>query len=176
MDKAVVLGFAALGWLILASCGDSMGPSTNANAACTITITGATAIAGAYTCSQTPVTIWVPSTNVGATSVNISGSTSITGLFVFSGAPTAGTTYTSANSAGLQSYGIIVTVGSAKWEFSAGQQLAPLGSGSLTFTTVAQATSGTTGATYTTHGTIDASLVPSPGTTASGNATMRIVF
>jgi hypothetical protein len=176
MRKAVVLGVAAVGWLILASCGDSTGPSTNANAPCTITITGATAIAGAYTCSQTPVTIWVPNTNVGAISVNMSGSTSITGLFVFSGVPTAGTTYTSANSAGLQSYGIIVTVGSASWQFSAGQQFAPLGSGSLTFATVAQTTSGTSGSTYTTHGTMDASLVPTPGTTASGSATMHIVF
>ena len=105
-----MLGFAAVGWLILSSCGDSTGPSTNANAPCTITITGATGIAGAYTCSQTPVTIRLPSTNVGATSVNISGSTSLTGLFVFSRVPTAGTTYSSANSAGLQSYGIIVTL------------------------------------------------------------------
>lgn len=176
MHKAVVLGFAAIGWPMLASCGDSLGPSTNANAGCTITITGASAIAGAYACSQTPVTIWVPSTNVGAISLNISGSTSVTGLFVFSGAPTAGATYTSANSAGLQSYGIIVTVGSATWQFSAGQQFAPLGSGSLTFTTVAQATSGSSGSTYTAHGTMDASLVPTPGTTASGNATMHIVF
>jgi hypothetical protein len=176
VHRAAVLGFAAIGWLMLASCSDGLGPSADATTACTITISGATAIAGAYSCSQPPVTIWVTSSNVGAISLNISGSKSITGLFVFTGVPTAGTTYTSANSAGLQSYGILVTVGSASWQFAAGQSFAPLGSGSLTFTTVAPATSGSSGSTYTAHGTMDASLVPAPGTTASGDATMHIVF
>jgi hypothetical protein len=109
--------------------------------------------------------------------LNVSGTPSISGLFVFSGQPTANHLYSSdTNSPGLQSYGFIVTVGKSTWEFSAGQSATVLGSGSLTFSSVAASSTGSTGMTYDAHGTIDANLVPSPGTPASGNATMHIDF
>ena len=130
----------------VATAGCGLGPTENSDAACTITITGAAAIAGTYTCPQPAVAIWVAVTNVGAVSMNISGTKSITGLFVFPGQPTAGVTYsTDKNPANLQSYGFIVSVGSSTWEFSAGQQKTPLGSGSLIFSSVAGATSGRRG-------------------------------
>jgi hypothetical protein len=177
MNKAIVSRLVAAAWLsLLMGCGNGTGPSDAANARCTITITGAPAIAGTYTCPQSAVTIWVSNTNVSATSINVSGSTSITGLFAFSGQPASGTTYTSAASTVSQSYGIIVTVGSATWQFAAGQLFTPLGSGSLSYTSVAQTSSGPAGNAYAAHGTMDATLVPSPGTTASGNATIHIAF
>ena len=145
--------------------------------ACTITITGATAIAGTYTCSQRAVAIWLANTDVGAVSLNITGAKSITGLFVFPGQPTTGATYTTEkNPANLQSYGFIVSAGAAKWEFSAGNSKPPLGSGSLTFSSVAAGPAQATGTTYIVHGTVDGNLVPSPGTTATGNATMHVEF
>jgi hypothetical protein len=159
----------------LAGCKGLDDPATDAR--CTITISGAAAIAGTYTCSQPAVSIWVASTNVGAVSLNIASAKSITGLFVFPGQPTVGVTYsTEKNPANLQSYGFIVAVGTSTWEFSAGQQKMPLGSGSLTFSSVVAGLPGTSGTTFVTHGTIDANLVPSPGTPASGNATMHIDF
>ena len=169
------VGAAAL--LATIGCGssDGTGPN-NSNPLCTITISGATAIAGTYTCVQAPITLWVPSTNTSAVTVNISGTKSITGLFVFSGKPTAGATYQSTNSAGLQSYGFVVSVGSATWEFSAGQQSAPLGSGTLSFTSVDPLAANVNGSVFDAHGTMDANLVPSPGTTATGNATLHVVF
>ena len=170
--RSLVLGVSSL--LVVACLSN---PAEAPDPQCTITITGAATIAGTYTCPQPAVTIWVSSTNVGAVSLNISGTKSLTGLFVFPGQPTAGVTYsTDKNPANLQSYGFIVTVGTATWEFSAGQQKTPLGSGSLIFSSVAANPPGTAGTTYATHGTIDASLVPTPGTTASGNATMHIDF
>lgn len=161
--------------LALAGC-NSLDTPTDAGATCAITITGAAAIAGSYTCTSSPITLYVPTTNTGALNVSVSGSKSIAGLFAFFGEPTAGTTYSSANSAGLQSYGVLVTVGTASWEFSAGAQAAPLGSGTLTFTTVGAASIGSTGTLYNAHGTLDATLVPSPGTTASGNAMLHVEF
>ena len=150
---------------------DSDGPP------CTITITGAAAIAGTYTCSQRAVAIWLVATNLGAVSLNITGSKSITGLFVFPGEPTAGATYTTEkNPANLQSYGFIVSAGTATWEFSAGQSKTPLGSGTLTFSSVAAGPAQASGTTYIVHGTVDGSLVPSPGTTATGSATMHVDF
>jgi len=176
MTVATAIGAAAL--VLAVGCGggyDNTGPSGNSNP-CTISITGAAAIAGMYNCSTTPITVWVPSTNSTAVNVSSSGTKSIVGLFVFAGKPTAGATYNSANSAGLQSYGFVVNIGTATWEFSAGQQLTPLGSGTLTFTTVAPLGSNANGSVYDAHGTMDANLVPSPGTTATGNATLHVVF
>jgi len=169
---------SAVGVLLLAvaACNGLDDPRKDAKE-CTITITGAQAIAGTYYCSQPAVSIWVSNTNVGAMSLNISGTTSISGLFVFPGKPATGVTYsTETSSPTLQSYGFLVKIGASTWEFSAGQQQAPLGTGTLSFSSVVDATAGTTGTTYTTHGTIDATLVPSPGTPATGNATMHIDF
>jgi hypothetical protein len=164
--------------LVLATTGclGSTGPD-NSDPPCTITITGAAAIAGTYTCSQRAVAIWVAGTNVGAVSLNTSGTKSIAGLFVFPGQPTAGATYsTDKNPANLQSYGFIVSAGSATWEFSAGQSKTPLGSGTLSFSSVAAGPAQTTGTAYIVHGTIDGNLVASPGTTATGTATMHVDF
>ena len=177
MTVGVAVGAAAL--VVNVGCGggyDNTGPSGNSNAACTISITGAAAIAGTYTCSSAPVTIWVPSTNSTVVNVSSPGTKSIIGLFAFAGKPTAGASYSSVNSSGLQSYGFIVNVGTATWEFSAGQQAVPLGSGTLTFTTVAPLAANANGSVYDAHGTMDANLVPSPGTTATGNATLHVVF
>lgn len=144
---------------------------------CTITITGAAAIAGTYTCSQRAVAIWVANTNVGVVSMNITGTKAITGLFAFPGQPTVGTTYTTEkNPASLQSYGFLVVVGASTWEFSAGQSKTPLGNGALTFSSVAAGPPQATGTAYIVHGTVDGTLVPSPGTPAMGNATIHVEF
>src|SRR3954470_8016747 len=85
----------------LAGCKGLGEPASEAR--CTITITGAAAIAGTYTCSQAAGSIWGASSNVGAVSLNISSTKSITGLFVFPGQPTVGVTYTTEkNPANLQ--------------------------------------------------------------------------
>ena len=168
--RFLLLAFAASGCLGTTS-PDRDGPG------CTITITGAAAIAGTYECSQRAVAIWLVTTNVGYVSLNISGTTSITGLFAFPGQPTTGTTYTTEkNPATLQSYGFIVSVGASTWEFSAGQSKTPLGNGTLTFSSVASGPAQATGTSYIVHGTIDGNLVPSPGTQATGTATMHVVF
>ncbi len=176
MTVAVGIGLATL--VVNVGCGGGYdtGPSGISNAPCNISITGAAAIAGTYSCLSTPLTVWVPSTNSSAVNISSPGTKSIIGLFVFAGKPAAGATYNSANSTGLQSYGFLVNVGTATWEFSAGQQLTPLGSGTLTFTTVTALTANANGSVYDAHGTMDANLVPSPGTTATGNATLHVVF
>jgi hypothetical protein len=179
MRMTVVAAVGAAALVVNVGCGggyDNTGPSGNSNIPCTISITGAAAIAGTYSCLSTPITVWVPSTNSTAVNVSSPGTKSIIGLFVFAGKPAGGATYSSVNSAGLQSYGFIVNVGNASWEFSAGQQAAPLGSGTLTFTTVAPLAANANGSVYDAHGTMDANLVPSPGTTATGNATLHVVF
>lgn len=169
--RVVLIALAASGCLGPTS-SDSDGPP------CTITITGASAIAGTYTCSQRAVAIWVTSTNVGYVSLNLSGTKSITGLFAFPGQPTAGTTYTTEkNPSTLQSYGFLVSAGSTStWEFSAGQSKTPLGSGTLTLSSVSAGPPSATGVAYIVHGTIDGNLVPSPGTQATGTATIHIDF
>lgn len=177
MRLAGSVGRALIAALAVAGCKGLGDPSGSSDPQCTITITGATAIAGTYTCSQPAVSVWVSQTNVGAVSVNISGSKSISGLFAFTGKPSTGVTYSTETSAStLQSYGFIVTVGAATWEFSAGQQKTPLGTGSLVFSSVSAIATTTAGTSYTTHGTIDAALVPSPGTTATGSAAMHVAF
>jgi len=172
MSGARSLLFAlALGGCLGPTSPDRDGPG------CTITITGASAIAGTYTCSQRAVAIWVANTNVGLVSMNISGTKAITGLFAFPGQPTTGTTYTTEkNPSSLQSYGFLVAVGTSTWEFSAGQSKTPLGSGSLTFSSVAAGPPQATGTAYIVHGTVDGNLVPSPGTPATGNATIHVDF
>ena len=164
--------------LTLASTGCLGSTDPSGDPPCMITITGASAIAGTYACSQRAVTIWATATNAGIVSVNISGPKSITGVFAVPGEPIAGATYsTDKNPASLQSYGFIVSVGpTATWEFSAGQQKTPLGSGSLTFSSVAAGPPQASGTAYITHGTIDGNLVPSPGTKATGNATIHVDF
>src|SRR6476620_9404449 len=106
--QRAIVGLAVLACLMSTGCSDGLGPSESANKACTVTIAGPSAIAGTYTCTSDPITLWVPNTNVGALNISISGGTAITGVFVFTGPPTSGATYSSANSAGLQSYGFIV--------------------------------------------------------------------
>ena len=168
-----------LGLALALAAGGCLGPTSpdREGPGCTITITGASAIAGTYTCSQRAVAIWLANTNVGAVSLNITGTKSITGLFVFPGQPTAGATYTTEkNPANLQSYGFIVSVGTATWEFSAGNSKPPLGNGTLVFSSVAAGPAQSSGTTYIVHGTVDGNLVPSPGTTATGTATMHVEF
>ena len=170
------IALAVVACIAMAGCG--LGPTESSNKTCTITITGAPAIAGTYTCAQRAVALWLVSTNVGAVSLNLSGGTkTITGLFVFPGQPIAGATYsTDKNPANLQSYGFIVTAGTSTWEFSAGQSKTPLGSGTLTISSVSAGPPQASGTAYIVHGTVDGSLVPSPGTTATGNATMHVEF
>ena len=165
--------------MLAASTASCLGPTSSDSEGppCTVTITGASEIAGTYTCPQRAVAIWLASTNVGAVSINVSGTKSISGLFVFPGQPTAGATYTTEkNPASLQSYGFIVTAGTSTWEFSAGQSKTPLGSGTLTISSVSAGPPQASGTAYIVHGTVDGSLVPSPGTTATGNATMHVEF
>jgi hypothetical protein len=177
MRSVVSAGLVAITAIGIAGCINLDSPSDNSSAGCTITITGAAAIAGTYTCPQPAVAIWVTNTDVGAVSLYISATKSVTGLFVFPGQPTAGATYTTdKNPSSLQAYGFVVSVGAASWSFNAGDQKTPIGSGSLTFSSVVLNTAGATGATYVTHGTIDGNLVPAAGTSASGNATMHIDF
>ena len=67
--------------------------------------------------------------------------------------------------------------GTASWEFTGGLQVgAPLGSFALKFTSIAVSASSASGTAYTAHGTLDANLVPGPGTSATGTATMHITF
>jgi hypothetical protein len=175
LSQALVVTRSLLLTLAAAGCLGSTDPS--ADPPCTVTITGAPAIAGTYTCSQRAVAVWVPTTNATVVAVNISGSKSITGLFALPGQPTAGATYsTDKTPANLQSYGFIVTVGTASWEFSAGQQKTPLGSGSMTLSSVSAGPAQASGTAYIVHGTVDGNLVPSPGTPATGNATIHVDF
>lgn len=170
----------ALGILVgSTSCGgsDSTDPTTNNNAPCTVTVTGATAIAGTYVCTLAPATIYTPSSDLGAFSMTTSGSRSVVATIIFTGIPTTTATYAGANSSALPSYAILVTSGTGTWEMTGGKQLgAPLGSFALKYSSVAVAASSSTGTAYTTHGTLDATLVPGPGSSATGNAAMHVVF
>src|SRR5690348_10423142 len=84
--------FACALLLALGSTGCLGSTDPSGDAPCTITITGASAIAGTYACSQRAVTIWAVATNAGVVSLNISGPKSITGVFAFPGEPKAGAT------------------------------------------------------------------------------------
>jgi hypothetical protein len=148
----------------------------NSQSSCAITVAGPTAIAGEYTCTVSPITLYVATTNTTVVNIGVGGSKTISGLFALIGPPIAGQTYTSSSSAGLQSYGLLVKNGDATWEFAAGGQTAPLGSGSMTFTSVGGGVIGGTSTLYVAHGTIDANLVASPGTPATGNATVHVTF
>ena len=169
----------ALGTLLCCTaCGgsDSTEPTTNI-APCTVTITGATEIVGTYICTQAPSTIYTPSSDLGAFSMTITGTRSVIATIIFTGIPTTAASYAGANSSALPSYAILVSSGAGTWEMTGGKQLgAPLGSFLLKYSSVVVSASSATGSVYTTHGTLDATLVPGPGSSATGNAAMHVVF
>ena len=87
-----------------AGCGGSdvtTDPNANNGAPCTVTITGAAAIAGTYTCVSSPFVLYAPTTNYTAFTMSISGTKTITGTLIFTGTPSTNPTYTNQGSSSL---------------------------------------------------------------------------
>lgn len=169
----IVAGLLALG----AGCVESTTP-TNASTTCTMTITGASVVAGTYVCAYAPTSLYLPSTGLTSFSVIVNGAKSVLGAVLFSGVPSTSPVYSAESSSGLPPYSFFVNTGMGAWRFTAGGQPASrLGAFTLKFSSVGPAAPTSTGSsTYVTHGILDATLVPEPGSGATGNATMHIEF
>ena len=138
---------------------------------CGITLSGS--LSGTFLCVA-PVGSWISASNDGSVETSINPPPSIVVTLRFLGPPAVGTRKHSDNGA---SSGVTITRGTAQWaaiaptSASAGQGTYTL---TLTSVTVVSTIFGTT--TYSMHGTLDATLAPSTGSTALGNLTLHASF
>ena len=200
MERAVSLLFVTLA-VTLAACGDSSvsaadaGSDADANGSsptgrgpdgstgdsgstappsCSMTLSGA--VTGTYACGL-PLGAWGSAKNRGAIvlTYNLTGTSGIkaSASVGFPGEPTT-KTYSSSDGDGQS--GLNVVDGKGVWAATAGTSATPLGSYTMVVTSVALGETQATGKSYRVGGTLDATLTPASGTSATGTVTMHVEF
>jgi hypothetical protein len=161
----IVATIAALG------CGGGDNIAAPAAVECVITMSGA-ATTGTADCLGA-TTAWASATNKGAVIFSFSGAPTVTASIGFNGEPAVGT-YTSAQTGAVTA--IFVQSGANMWLAAVGDPNSPTqGSYTLTITSVANATTVAQGKSYTTHGTLTAT-VPAVGGAGSGTVSIQMTF
>jgi hypothetical protein len=161
------LALTALAAFAVAGCSSDNGNNTSGG--CSVTVSGG--LTGTYTCT---LAVAAYSTQINTTGYNISLTTPIAvnaGLN-FLGEAATGTNYTR-GTAGA-SGAIAITSGSSIWSVAAGT--GGTGTYTLTLSSVSTLSTTATGKAYTIHGTLDATIPASAGSTITTAVTLHATF
>ena len=162
-----------LATIALAACGGSASLNPGESSSCTAVLSGA--VSGTFDCKPA-TTVWAQSNNQGGFAFNVpqSGSGPAVSVIIgFPGEPHTGH-YRSTDSGA--SGGLTVQTGSNSiWVAAANTGSSPQGSYDLNFTSVGNALTASNGKSYSTDGTVDATLT-AVGGGASGTVNMHVVF
>ena len=162
---------ALLSAVALLGCGGALSAATGGP--CTITLTGART--GTYDCSAARSAAWQSSGNQTGVGLNVPGDPIISVSVVFSGEAHTGV-FHSTDSGVEGGAAVTRSNGTEAWEASVDPQSGSVGSFTLNLTAVSVTTMSTSGKVYTAHGTVDATLPASAGSSATGVVTLHAAF
>ena len=169
--------FAAASTLVFAACGGTgIGPGGTIGQSdhCSVTLTGAQN--GTYDC-KSALAVWDSNKNETSFAFTVSeaGTTpQITVVISFKGEPHSGT-YASTDTGVTGGATVSISAGSAGW-VGTSDPGSPQGSFSLKFTGVSTAYTASSGKSYTTAGSVDATLPAISGSAATGTVTLHATF
>ena len=163
---------------VLLGCGSPAGsgdPSGGASSAsCTLTLSGA--MSGSYGCTQQSAT-WSDTTDTSTVTFvhGITGQTdpSIAAMITFPGAPLAG--IHADTDAGAKTH-VTVVSGTSTWAEVVGGAAPKSGSYTLVLTRVTPTKTTDYAQAYSISGTLDVTLLPAQGASASGSLTLHTTF
>ncbi len=156
--------------LAAGGCNGSTGPLS---ASCAVTLTGG--VSGTYNCSA-PVMIWTAATNITGLVITVpqAGSTpAVTISVTWTGKPAPGT-YQSTDAGAAGGINVLAT-GTGDWLASVGGN-APSGNYSVQLSDVSQIATTASGISYSTHGTLSATLTPVSASGATGTLALSATF
>jgi hypothetical protein len=158
---------ALIGAVALAGCsGDD--DNNNTNTGCSVALSGG--LTGTYDCG-TMVAAYSTAINTSSYAASITSPAAVAIAINFPGDVATGTyTRSSANASG----GIVVTSGTSSWSIAAGT--GGTGSYTLTITSATLISSTAQGKAYTIHGTLDATIPASAGSSITTALTAHVTF
>lgn len=149
------------------------GTTAPVSASCTVMLTGA--LSGTYSCSAA-LLVWTAATNVTGLVITVpqAGSTpAVTISVTWPGAASTGT-YQSTDAGAAGGINVLAT-GTGDWLASVGGN-APSGSYGAQLTSVSQIATTASGASYSTHGSLSATLTPVSNSGATGTLGLSATF